>query len=143
MCIRDRRGDLTANDTMLDIAQYLRSVDIPLNALYLSNAEQYFEYSPEFRRNMIAMPWGEKSVALRTLGWGMHGFVDEKEEYHYNVQGGVKFARWLKESYLNKAGRFLRHKDKTDTFGFSVIKRPPHTHPKRKPKIAPLPELRP
>ena len=133
------RGDLTADLTMLDIAKALKTIQLPLNILYLSNAEQYFGLTPEYRRNIIAQPWGEKSVALRTLGWRILGYVNEKEKYHYNVQLGPNFKEWLETHTTSKTGRILI-KAKTDLSpsGFSIVNTPP-PEGKRRPKIAPMP----
>lgn len=133
------RGDLTAQYTMLDLASTLKKINMPLNVLYLSNAEQYFPLTPEYRRNIIAQNWGEKSYALRTLGWRILGYVEEDEKYHYNIQGGLNFKQWLEVSRTTKAGRIvIKAGEKTKTPGFSIIKRTAKPS-KSSPKIAPMP----
>jgi hypothetical protein len=133
------RGDLTAQHTMLDLASTLKKINMPLNVLYLSNAEQYFPLTPEYRRNIIAQNWGERSYALRTLGWRILGYVEEDEKYHYNVQGGLNFKQWLEVSRTTKAGRILiKAGEKTKTPGFSIVKRAAKPS-KSPPKIAPMP----
>jgi hypothetical protein len=133
------RGDLTAEYTMLDIAKALTEMGEQLNVLYLSNAEQYFKLPPSYRRNIIAQPWGEKSVALRTMGWGSLGFFDEDEQYHYNVQLGANFVTWMKQSRTTKAGRMMFKGREIKEKGFSVMTGLP-VKSKRLPKIAPMPE---
>lgn len=134
------RGDLTANQTMLTIAQTLRNLGESLNILYLSNAEQYFPLTPEYRRNIINLPWGESSYALRTMAWGSLGFYDEDEEYHYNIQDGKNFVTWMKESRTTKAGRMLFKGRKLKVNpGFSEMVKLP-VKSKRLPKIADIPK---
>lgn len=133
------RGDLTADQTMLDIATALKEIGLTLNTLYLSNAEQYFELTPSYRRNIIEMPWGERSYALRTLGWKVWGYIDEDEAYHYNVQSGANFAEWMKRGEYKKAGRMLRKRTKTEPFGTSIMDAEP-VEGRKPPKIAPIPE---
>ena len=133
------RGDLTADYTMLDIATALTSLGESLNILYLSNAEQYFKLPPTYRRNIIAQPWGDRSVALRTMGWGILGFFDEDEQYHYNVQPGLNFVTWMKGSRTTKAGRMLLRGREIKEPGFSVMTGLPRKS-KRLPTIAPLPK---
>ena len=41
---------------LLGIAAASRSAGIMLRTLYLSNVEQWFRYSPQFRRNLQALP---------------------------------------------------------------------------------------
>jgi hypothetical protein len=128
------RGDLTADQTMQQIGIALRDSDMKLGVLYFSNAEQYFEYTPAVRRNVLAQPFSDASMVVRTLGWESHGFVDG-EEYHYNIQAGLNFAGWMKTSMVSKAGRLLRHKTMTDIPGNSVIKGEPQQSA-RLPEIA-------
>ena len=132
------RGDLTADHTMLDISHTLKQLGVTLNTLYLSNAEQYFDLIPTYRRNIIELPWGEQSYALRTLGWRAWGFIDEDEKYHYNLQGGLNFRAWMERGRVTKAGRMLRHRTKTEPFGTSILDRAP-VEGKKAPKIAPVP----
>lgn len=128
------RGDLTGDATLVDAAAALRAAGLPLSVLYLSNAEQYFEYLPSFRRNILALPLGEGSLVLRTLGWQGHGFI-EGEQYHYARQSGPNFAAWLRHSRVASAGKLLAHKRVTELPGVSVIDAAPPTS-KRPPEIA-------
>ena len=132
------RGDLTADQTMLDIATALKGMGLTLNTLYLSNAEQYFELTPKYRRNIIAQPWGERSYALRTLGWKVWGYIDEDEAYHYNVQSGGNFSDWMTRGRYMKAGRMLRKRTKTEPFGTSIMDSAP-VEGRKPPKVAPVP----
>ena len=136
------RGDLTANLTMLDIAETIKGLGETLNVLYLSNAEQYFPLTPEYRRNIIQQPWGNKSYAIRTMAWRSLGFYDEKEEYHYNVQTGENFVAWMQKSRTTKAGRMMfRGREIKIDPGFSEMKDFPKES-KYLPEIAALPKNR-
>lgn len=128
------RGDLTGDATIIDAAAALRAFDMPLNVLYLSNAEQYFDYGPSFRRNILTLLLGERSLVLRTLGWRGHGFI-EGEQYHYASQAGPNFTAWLRHSRVLSSGKMLARKRMTEVPGVSVIDaEPPPTH--RPPEIA-------
>ncbi len=128
------RGDLTGEATLVDAAAALRAADLPLTVLYLSNAEQYFDYLPSFRRNILALPFAEDSLVLRTLGWRGHGFI-EGELYHYSHQQGPNFAAWLKHTRVVSAGKLLARKRMTEIPGVSVIDAAP-VPSKRPPEIA-------
>jgi hypothetical protein len=129
------RGDLTATVTMKAIANVLKALNVDLNLLYFSNAEQYFEYTPQFRRNILNFKFGEKSYAVRTLGWGFHKYIDEKEQYHYNIQGGSNFQSWMTLGLAKNAGKMLHFKKMSATLGFSeMVDLPPES--KKKPKVA-------
>jgi hypothetical protein len=118
------RGDLTGDRTLVDLAAALERAEIPIGALYLSNAEQYFDYGPAFRRNILRLPVQADAVVLRTLGWRSHGFVDG-ETYHYTVQPARKFAAWMRDSSVLRLGRLLRHKTATAVPGSSAIEADP------------------
>ena len=122
------RGDLTANTTMRDLGIACESAGVPLRVLYLSNAEQYFEYTPEFRRNIIAQHFDERSVVLRTRPMVSMGTPQQGGEYHYNYQGGRNFAAWLQGSRVRNGRELLiRHRHRTRVEGLSVVNDEPPT----------------
>lgn len=129
------RGDLTGDATLVDVAAALDKAGLKLGVLYMSNAEQYFDYGPTFRRNMLRLPIDERSLVVRTLGWKGHGFVDG-EQYHYTVQPAVKFAAWMRSNRIVSLGRLLHHKTPSAIAGLSVLDAEPAAS-KRPPDIAP------
>lgn len=118
------RGDLTADQTMADLGQALHEADLPVTVLYLSNAEQYFRYGPQFRRNVTGLPMAEHGVVLRTNGWRQFGYVAD-EEYHYNVQPAPLFAAWMSRAYAWGVPKMLERRTKTKVRGLSVLDQPP------------------
>ena len=135
------RGDLTADLTMQQIGDALADSKLELGVLYLSNAEQYFEYEAGFRRNILALPFQDDAVILRTLGWNSHGFV-EGEEYHYNLQAAANFVGWLRQSRVRSSGRLLRQKTATETPGYSILDKAPEVS-SEPPEIADFARPRP
>lgn len=131
------RGDLTGDATFVDIAAALRAAGLALSVLYLSNAEQYFDYVPGFRRNVLALPMSDRSLVVRTLGWQGHGFI-AGEQYHYNRQPGLNFADWMRVSAVERSGRMLRYKRATDVHGVSILDAAP-VPARRPPQIAGAP----
>lgn len=125
------RGDFTADETMVALGKAMHDSGFTFNVIYLSNVEQYVDYTPGWRRNFIELPVGDKAVVVRTLGWGAFGFA-EGEKYHYNVQPAEKFQQWLRTSRVTNLPRMLYYRTKTDTQGLSLLdgevqssKRPP------------------
>jgi hypothetical protein len=80
-----RIGDLHGEKTLLGIATASRAAGIMLRTLYLSNVEQWFRYSPQFRRNLLALPRDAKTQVLRTLARGELSFPDQ-DRWHFSVQ---------------------------------------------------------
>lgn len=53
---------------MRGVGKAARELGVPIRILYLSNAEQYWEYTDAFRENIYALHIDEQSLLLRTLG---------------------------------------------------------------------------
>lgn len=80
-----RVGDLHGEATLLGIAQAARQAGTTLRTVYLSNAEQWFRYSPQFQRNMLALPHEPRTLVLRTLARGELPTPDG-DRWHFSVQ---------------------------------------------------------
>lgn len=80
-----RVGDLHGERTMLGIAAAAQAAGIAVRTVYISNVEQWFHYSPQFRRNIQALPHDAGSLVLRTLARGELNFPDQ-DRWHFSVQ---------------------------------------------------------
>lgn len=80
------RGDFTRPGAVRAIGEALRAAGLGVGLLYLSNIEQYFLYTPDFRANVHALPLAGARV-LRTLPGRPAGF-------EYILQEGAHFDRW-------------------------------------------------
>ena len=97
------RGDLTKDRTMLAIAKAARDANLHIGAIYLSNAEQYFPFSEQYRANFKAFPFNARSVVLRTL-------PDGKKQYYYFTQSGKLFQDWMERARIRKVFTMLKLK---------------------------------
>lgn len=92
------RGDLTGGRTMKDLGKAARELGVPVRALYLSNAEDYFPYwTGFFRENLAALPFDERSVVLHTL-------ARDKVHYWYVVQPATHFVGWARGGRVRNFG---------------------------------------
>ena len=82
------RGDLTGDASLTGLAAALRSMNLRVGTLSLSNAEQYFDYTAAFRRNMHALPYTSSALVLRT-------FRHKGRRYDYYRQSAADFLPWL------------------------------------------------
>ncbi len=131
-------GDLTGDKTMIDLAKAINNTGLKLGVLYPSNAEHYFEYTPEYRRNIINLPFADNGLVLRTRQMSSLG-VAEPEDYHYNIQSGENFKIWLKTTNIANQHKLLRQKPKKNySEGLSILDRVPEPSEKA-PTIAPMP----
>jgi hypothetical protein len=83
------RGDFTRDGVLRRVAAVLDAHKLPVKALYLSNIEQYFTYRKPFKANMLALPFHDDTVVLRTLPGRPVGF-------HYILQRGDDFHAWMR-----------------------------------------------
>lgn len=123
--VRILPGDLRGKTTLPTIITALRALEIPVKVLYLSNAEQYFAYTKNVRKNLGTLPAASGGVVLRTIfqePWEhADGFwsyqVQDIEDFQRRLGGG-----WLKRklmwSHAEKEG-VLEHR--TETRGLSRI----------------------
>lgn len=89
-----RVGDLTGPRTMLEIAETAKRTSMPVRVVYLSNAESWFRYGPEFRRNLAAMHFDDKSIVLRTVKSQLLSYPSS-DIWHYSIQNAQHFAENL------------------------------------------------
>lgn len=103
-CVRPLLVDVLAKRGLAGIAAAAREVGLPIRTLYLSNAEEYWSYTRQFRANLRALPHDERSRVLRTLSSA------ENHDYRYVAQPVANFLRWLEEGKARRArsmiGRF-------------------------------------
>ncbi|MCX4241798.1 LIC_10091 family protein [Paraliomyxa miuraensis] len=83
------RGDFTREGLLREVARVLEAHSQALKVLYLSNIEQYFTYREPFKANMLALPFDDHTVVLRTLPGRPVGF-------HYILQRGADFHTWMR-----------------------------------------------
>lgn len=65
--VRVMTGNLAGGSSMRTAAAACEALGVPVRVLYMSNAEEYFKYTPDFIANIEAMPIDDKSVVLRTI----------------------------------------------------------------------------
>lgn len=100
------------------IAKASEDLKIPLRVLYLSNAEQYLEYDANFRANMRAQRFDDRSVVLRTLA--------RSEDYEYSYQSAPLFLRWLETTKIKSHKSIKRTTiERPDGLRFSVADKEP------------------
>jgi len=122
--VRAVRGDLTAQTTMRQIGELARAVGAPVRVLYLSNAEKYFPYSPQYRDNILGLPMDARSIVLRTVGWGPDDAARDDPFYIYVQQSGDDFRAWLERRRPANVRPIVRSKKKTTVHGLYVVEGP-------------------
>ena len=65
--VRTMSADLLGQRGLRGIGDAARALGVRIRVLYLSNAEQYWLYSPTFRDNIASLFFDDRSLVLRTL----------------------------------------------------------------------------
>lgn len=90
------------------IAQTAQAMGVNLRIVYLSNAEEYWTYSKQYRANLRALPFDEKTLIVRTLS-SWQGNLD----YRYNVQPGLLYQGWLAKPRVIKVRQLVKQRKLT------------------------------
>lgn len=118
-------GNLVGDKTLQTVASVTQSLDVPVRVLYMSNAEEYFKYTPQFVSNIEALPTDERSMILRTIyskKW------EHADLWAYQVQPLADFEKRLgdrKNRSRNAMFRYASHEGALDREtarkGFSAV----------------------
>ncbi|EQA35528.1 putative lipoprotein [Leptospira inadai serovar Lyme str. 10] len=130
-------GNLLGTKTFRAIGEKATKIHIPIRILYTSNAEEYFRYPDDMRKNFLGLPTDEKSILIRTVTKGakVYGFPDgemfpKDYPFHYNIQSMDNFKIWL-----NKPGALsttaILSKRKQIVKGLSVVEGTPTDESKK------------
>jgi len=110
------RGDLTAQWTMRDLAKVMRQFNRPLRVLYISNCEQYFSFSDDYRENIRVQPTDGRSLILRTRPWRRRHKENREMfgpiQYTFMAQSFPAMRMWMAKPKVKKLyDMILRHRD--------------------------------
>ncbi len=119
------RGDLTADKTMAGVQKALADMGQQVKVFYITNAEAYFPYTKQARKNLRDLPYADDSVVLRTQG--RPDKVDDIADHHYSyyVQKGPDFVAWLQKASTTSAKTIGRSRIATKTKGLFTLPGPP------------------
>ncbi|MCA9718762.1 MAG: hypothetical protein H6713_18240 [Myxococcales bacterium] len=65
--VRVMSGDLTGSSTLRTVAAACRALGVEVEVMYMSNAEEYFMYTPDFAQNIKGLPASADAVVVRTI----------------------------------------------------------------------------
>jgi hypothetical protein len=100
------RGDLTATQTMRDLAKVMKRFNRPLRTLYISNCEQYFSFADDYRKNIAVQHTDERSLILRTRPWRrrIKGEAEQMGpiQYTFMTQDFPTMRAWMRNKKTKK-----------------------------------------
>lgn len=105
--IRMLVGDLTGPKTLQTVASAGKGLGLPIQVLYLSNAEEYYDYTSQYRANIGAFEIADDSVILRTIY--NKNWVHADALWNYQVQPLADYQARLADKKNTGRNNMLRH----------------------------------
>jgi hypothetical protein len=84
------KGDMLAKNTMQGIGKAARAMGVTIRVYYPSNAPECWPHTAQYKNNVLALPFDDKSVVLTSLSGIKAGFSRQRGYWHYNVQSGLE-----------------------------------------------------
>ncbi len=102
-------GNLLSKGAMLSIGASAKKMGVPVRLYYPSNADDLWPLSDQYRANVLALPFDDRSVVIRTIS--LRGEVDKHgmPRWQYMVADGLDQQRLLERPGWHRASWFLRN----------------------------------
>lgn len=101
--VRPLAANLLDTTSVKAIGAASRKLGIPVRALYLSNAEGYWPYNDQYKANMAALHFDDKSLVIRTVV----AKISKNGDYRYNQQPALNYQQWLKRPWVKRVRQML------------------------------------
>jgi hypothetical protein len=103
-------GDLTGPTTLTTIAAAAKGLGLPVEVLYLSNAEEYYDYTKQYQANITGLPIAADSIVLRTIY--SKDWVHADALWNYQVQPIADYQARIVDPKHTRRNRMLNGADK-------------------------------
>ncbi len=87
------KGNLLTDKAMPSIARSARRLGVPIRIFYVSNADEQWAIPQQYRNNITALPFDQRSVVLRTYVPRWRKRVVGQEPWDYIAQAGIEEQR--------------------------------------------------
>jgi hypothetical protein len=92
-------GDLLKDKTLYNIGEAAKKLGIKIRVYYPSNAEEFWKFTENYKRNVLNLPFDEASVVIRTVHEYPWHVTDraggELGFWHYVVHGAYNYQKKL------------------------------------------------
>lgn len=105
-------GDLRKDKTLQSIGKAAKALRIPVRVYYTSNAEEFWNFNGNYRKNVLSLPFDEASVALRTIHeykWHRAG-ARRPGFWHYVIHGAYNYQKKLLLPHYVSVNQFKMHR---------------------------------
>lgn len=104
--IRIMKGDLLGSKSLRGIGNACRKMGVSLRLLYMSNAEEFWKYPTNFRKNITNLPMDSKSLIIRTRFTSKYG--SRLDAWIYILHKGKHFQKMVKKSSVQKVDHSMK-----------------------------------
>ncbi len=109
------KGNMLTDKAMPSIAKAAREMGVTIRVYYPSNAEEQWKNLPQqYRDNVIALPFDERSVILRTIFNKRYHQAESK--WHYIVHGGLHAQEHIALPGYKNVWRFMEDRQRVGQF---------------------------
>lgn len=105
--IRVMKGDLLLEKSLTGVGQISHQTQVPIRVVYLSNAEQFWPYPEQFRKNFRGLFMDKQSIILRTIFTTAYGAPLDRS-WIYVVQSGQHFQEQLADKKAEKIWHMMK-----------------------------------
>jgi formylglycine-generating enzyme required for sulfatase activity len=114
------KGDMLAKSTMRGIGESARKLGVSIRVYYPSNAPECWPHTPQYKRNVLGLPFDERTVVLQTLSGVKAGFGKQKGYWHYNVQSGLQQQELMGRKGYISLKQLAFERNKTDDVDLTI-----------------------
>ena len=98
------QANLLGDRAFASIQSALNSIGASVGVLYLSNAENYWAYTNQYKQNMLNLPYSDNAMIIRTIATKPYN-----ADYRYSVQKAEVFKAWLEHPDTKSVKSVVSH----------------------------------
>lgn len=108
-------GDLLKDKTFYSVGESAKRLGVVIRVLYPSNAEEFWTYSEQYKKNIMNLPFDDKSLILSTVETKLHfpkykwhplHRYESVMSWHYIVRGAKNFQRRLSSPFFTELNHY-------------------------------------
>lgn len=104
------KGDMLANKTMQGIGEAAKKLGVPVRIYYPSNAPECWPHTAQYKKNVLGLPFDDKTVVLTSLSGIKQGFARQRGYWHYNVQSGLQQQELMRRRGYGSLKQLVWHR---------------------------------
>lgn len=104
------KGDMLKEKTMQGIGAAAKKLGVSIRIYYPSNAPECWPHTSQYKKNVLALPFDEKTVVLTSLSGIKQGFSRQRGYWHYNVQSGLQQQELMRQRGYGSLKQLIWHR---------------------------------